>query len=309
MKEKKDVLPTKKIGRIRLTWRRIKSEVVWHLPKKAAHQIIYKRFHNGMKINLKDPSTYDEIIHFHSINTYDDHFAKYADKLMVRDFVKECGLEECLVPLYKVYDRVKDIDWNDLPEQFVLMLNHASGGDFYTICSDKSKLDIEKEKRKLSEGMKINFAKKLLEYQYSSITPKILCEKYLENEGQERLNDYKVVCSYGHPIAILVCSDRNEGRDYFSPEWEYLDYARMEKRSPIPPEKPAELQKMLDMASILSKTFPVARIDFYIVNHIVFFSEITLTPSAGINEAVSLNENGSREIGAEIKRICKENGH
>ena len=144
----------------------------------------------------------------------------------------------------------------------------------------------------------MNYAKHFCQYHYASIKPALICEKYLVTDGQERLNDYKVVCSYGKPIAILVCRDRNNGRDYYTPDWQYLEYTKHEYRSGLIEERPIVLHEMLDAASALSRPFPLARIDFYVVNNKLYFGEITLTPSEGIHK--NLNEKAQIELGARI---------
>ena len=119
------------------------------------------------------------------------------------------------------------------------------------------------------------------QYQYADIKPCLIIESLLEREDGKRLTDYKVVCSYGSPYYILVCNDRDNGRDYYSLDWEYMEFTKAEYRSPCKEPKPGCLNQMLEYAAILSKPFPLARVDFYIVNGKIYFGEITLTPSAG----------------------------
>lgn len=277
----------------------IRDAILYRCPKTFAHKYLYNRNHEH-RINLKNPVLYDEKIHWLMIYRYDKSYSNYADKIKVREYVKACGLESILIPLEGegVYASSKDISLDKLPNQFVLKANHGSGEKFYVICHDKKTFNPSIAFEKLDKALKINFAKHYCQYHYAGIKPALLCEKYLVTDGQNRLTDYKVVCSYGYPIAILVCRDRNNGRDYYSPTWEYLDYTKPEFRSGIIEDKPVVLDEMLNAASKLSEPFPLARVDFYIVDGRLYFGEITLTPSEGIHN--NLNEKAQIELGERI---------
>ena len=117
------------------------------------------------------------------------------------------------------------------------------------------------------------------------------------------MTDYKVVCSYGTPIAILVCSDRDKGRDYFDLNWNPLDYVKPNYKYVSLPSRPDNLTEMINAASVLSANFPLSRIDFYNINNKVYFGEITLTPSAGYNYV--LNDFGQHKLCESIKNIIE----
>lgn len=271
----------------------IYKKILFYMPKKIAHTILYIRVKHKMP-DWNNPKSYDEMIHWLMVNQYDVSYGRYADKLKVREYVEECGCGNILVPLIKTYEKAEDIDFEELPDKFVLKTNHASGADFYYICKDKSLIDKEEIVRKFSKALKINFAQSVCEYQYDKIKPLIMCEAFLEESLDKRLDDYKVVCVNGVPKAILVCSDRDEGRDYFSPDWTYLEYTKPEYRSKTSIKKPNNLEEMLKIAEVLAKPFPLARVDFYIVNNKLYFGEITLTPSAGLH--AYLNTLGQEQL-------------
>ena len=264
-----------------------------------AHSIIYYSIHKT-RWNYKNPITFDEKIHWLTVYVYDEKYSRYADKYLVREYVKECGLEHLLVPLYGVYNKFSDIDFSKLPDSFILMTTHASGRKYYDICHDKKNYNYEEGKKKFDCAFKYNFSNKITrEYHYGGIVPRIICEELLPSPPrQERVDDYKVICTFGKPIAIMVCTDRDNGRDFYSTEWEYLDYAKPEYRSNKEHKKPEVLNTMLDAASTLSKIFPLARVDFYIIGNRLYFGEITLTPYAG-NHLI-LNEKGQIELGKQI---------
>lgn len=270
--------------------------ILWHCPRKFTHSVIYFWKHKKL-MNWKNPALYDEMIHYLMATTYNESYGKYADKYQVREYVKNCGLGDLLIPLLGggVYQSADDIDFSKLPEHYVLITNHASGSDFYFICDGTKEVDEEAVKLKLNKALKEKFSRRLCEYQYENIHPLILCEEFLSNTDHTEalLDDYKVVCVNGVPQKILVCTGRNEGRDYYSTKWEYLDHVKDAYKSHKLLPEPVCLSRMLEAAAILSKPFPLARIDFYVVNSRLYFGEITLTPSAGCHN--NLNDRGQRE--------------
>lgn len=278
----------KQIGIYRL------QNIICHLPPKTAHSIIYYRGH-GSFMNWKTPTTYDEKIHWLLANVYDGSLGTYVDKYQVRSYVEQCGLKELLVPILGVYQKAKDINYDELPEKFVLKTTQGSGKDYYEICSCKKQLNKKVLEKKFKAALQINFARRYGEYQYQDIRPKIICEAFLEESPNSRLDDYKVVCTQGIPRAILVCTNRDAGRDYYSTDWHYLDYVKDEYRSHKLIKKPELLPEMLHAATVLSKPFLLARIDFYITNNKLYFGEITLSPSAGNHHY--LNQKGQTELG------------
>ena len=224
----------------------IRDTILYHCPKKIAHAYIYKRAH-GKRLNFSNPLTYDEKIHWLMVYKYDKTFGYYADKIQVRQYVKSVGLESILIPLEGkgIYNTPEEIDFSDLSEKYILKTNHGSGESFYYISDGSHENDKDRIVEKLNKALKKNFAKHYCQYHYAAIKPALICEKYLVTEGQNHLTDYKVLCSYGNPIAVLVCRDRNNGRDYYSPEWQYLEYVKTEFRSGILEEKPKVLDEML----------------------------------------------------------------
>lgn len=270
----------------------IASEFLYALPPKIAHSILYFYYHRKWP-NFKNPILYDEIIHYYMINTYNRTYSKYIDKYLVREYVNQCGLSNLLIPLYGVYNAPEEIDYENLPNEFILMATHGSGENFYEICNNKSELNISMVNKKLQHALKIRFEKMLCEYQYADCNPKIICEMLLKERENERLTDYKVVCVDGKPVRILVCKNRNKGLDYYSPEWKYLEHVKPEYRSGKIEERPQNLDEMLMAAEILAKPFPLSRIDFYSVGETLYFGEITLSPCAGNH--INLSREGQIE--------------
>lgn len=258
---------------------KIIKKILWCLPKKISHTLLYLKTHKTM-INWKNPKTYDEKLRWLLVNEYGENEAIYADKYKVRKYVEECGLKKILIPILGVWNNSAEIELNKLPNKFILKANHGSGDEFYSIIFDKSdEIRMKQELKKLDNSLKINFAKESCEYHYKTIKPKIVAEQFLEDENK-RLTDYKILCFKGNPKYILVCSERNKGRDYFDLNWNYVPFAKEEYRSKKEIKKPKNLEKMIEYASVLAKPFSFARIDFYNLNGEVYFGEITLTPAA-----------------------------
>lgn len=287
------------MSHIKRVVRKLLSECLWLLPRKTAHSIIYRKQH-GRRMNWSNPVTYDEKIHWLMTYRLDKTYGKYADKYEVREYVKQCGYEDILIPLAGgVFNSADDIDFNALEYPCILKATHGSGSKCYEIIREGG-LSIDKESRirkKLNAALKTRHEKKHCEYHYASIKARIICEQLL-GSGDEPLTDYKVVCSRGEPKAVLVCQNRNEGRDYYTLDWEHTEFTKKKCQSGRIIAKPGGLDKMLEAAAVLSKPFELARVDFYDIDGKVYFGEITLSPSSGCHD--NLSDEGQRTLGGYI---------
>ena len=232
--------------------------------------------------DLDDPQTLNEKLLWLAYYWRHPLKAFCADKYRCREYVtKYCGLpENLLVPLLGIWDKAEDIDFNALPNQFVLKCNHGCG--YNIIVKDKSALDITHAKEQLNRWLSEDFAGNVSEIHYRNIQPhKIICEQYLPAIGDaSSLIDYKLMCFNGIPHFFFVAYNRDEAGEAtfctFSLEWEQLFYINDEKKVKIP--KPASLKKMIEYACVLSKDFPFVRVDFYDVAGEPLFGEMTFTP-------------------------------
>lgn len=260
---------------------KIIKEIRYRLPKEFAHKRLYKKVLNK-NLNLKEPKDFNEKIHYLILHKYGALETRLADKYSVRDYIEEKGYKDILLELYGVYDNPEQIKFEDLPNQFVLKTNHGSGD--VKVCSNKSNFDINKCKKELKKSLNSNFSKNTLEYHYSKIKPRIICEQYI-NDGKGNLPiDYKIYCFNGKPECILICSNRDKKVkvDYYDLEWNYLEYAKKENRSNEIIEKPENLDKMLKIAEDLSKDMTFVRVDLYNAYGKIYFGELTFTPAAGL---------------------------
>lgn len=255
-----------------------------------AKKYYYNKF--GRVLNLDNPKTFDEKLWWLKFNYHNPLMTKCADKYLVREYVKECGLEHILNELYAAYDSVDEIkNIENLPDKFYLKCNHVSGGN--VACIDKNKFDLRAAKKKLNWYMHINQYYITREWQYKNIKPKIICEKFLENSNKKPLVDYKFYCFSGIPKILLLCNDvtqidgshQDESsayENYYTVNLVPLNVTDNSKK--LSCDKiyfPKNYSKMLDYARILSKPFPFVRVDFYEINGNIIFGELTFTCAGG----------------------------
>lgn len=266
------------IGRIGMS--KINKILMKILGVKKAKTLI-ARFYQRRKIDLDCPEKLNEKLLSSYYNSDMDVMGNLTDKYDVRDYIREKGLESILIPLYGIYDSFDEIDFSSLPEQFVLKATH--GCDMNCICLDKTKLNMKELRRTVNFWLKTNIAYMSLELHYAHIHPRIICEKYLESQGD--IIDYKFHCHFGEVLFVLVCTERSGGdyRDVFMTDWTHrLDAIVHAKMNPDLPEKPENFEQMIKIAEILSKGHPFVRVDLYEIQGKVYFGELTFSPAVGV---------------------------
>ena len=250
-------------------------------------EFLKRKFKTNLKydLNLLSPNTFSEKIQWLKINDRKDIYTILVDKYKVREYIKEKLGEEYLIPLIGIWDDPDDIDFNKLPDQFVLKCNHNSGLGM-CICKDKSKLDISKVRRELKKGLKQDYYLTGREWPYKNVSRKIIAEKYMKNEHETELKDYKFFCFNGEPKYCQVISDRstNETIDFFDMKWNHQEFIGLNSKcsnSKHPIAKPVTFEKMKEFAYILAKNTKFVRIDFYEIERKLYFGEITFYPASG----------------------------
>ncbi len=234
--------------------------------------------------NLKNPRTFNEKIQWIKLNDRNPMMTLYADKYEVRKIVEKKIGAHLLNELYGVFETPDEIDFDLLPESFVLKATHGSGWNI--IVRDKSVLEIEKAKKKMKKWLEKNFYAKKREWAYKNIPPRIVCEKYMENKDGS-LNDYKFYCFNGEPLFMQVDFDRysNHYRAFYDTDWQKLDFfiakSRKSRRYEKEHERPDSLTEMVKVASILSSDFAFARVDLYEFDGKTIFGEVTFYPKNG----------------------------
>ena len=241
----------------------------------------------GMELNLDNPRTFNEKIQWLKLYDRKPEYTHMVDKYAVKEYVANIIGEEYIIPTLGVWDNVEDIDFDKLPNQFVLKCTHDSGG--IVICSDKTKLNLKAAKAKLIRGLKKNFYVQSREWPYKNVKPRIIAEKFVEAVGHSDLPDYKFYCFNGEPIYCQVIRDRNtkETIDFYDMEWNHMPFVGLNpiaENGATPVVRPLKLDDMITVCQKLSKGIPFSRIDLYVVNEKVYFGEITFFPASGMGE-------------------------
>ena len=244
----------------------------------------YKRI-MGRALNLDDPQRFTEKIQWMKLYDSTPEKTRLADKYLVREWVSEKIGEEYLVPLLGVWDSFDEIDFDSLPDEFVLKCNHGSGVNL--VVEEKSKLDRGKAKARFDQWMKKDHAFiNGLELHYSPIPRKIIAEKYIE-EMSGPLYDYKIHCFEGNPTFIQCIGDRDlvhhtAYQNNYDLQWDELDWMfETFPRFPYQPGKPSRLKEMIEISGVLSEGFHYVRVDLYEISGKVLFGEMTFTPASG----------------------------
>ena len=236
------------------------------------------------KLNLDNPVRYTEKLQYLRLYTYpkDPLVSKCAGRVGVREYIKELGLEDLLIPIYGVYDKFEDINFDELPNQFAMKCTHGSGMNY--ICFDKTKIDIPDLKKKFNKWLKTNYGKKTVELHYSPIKPQIIIEQLLL-ENNKLPTEYKIHVFNGTARSLYVVTNRGVDIRYnnYYIDWTPFDGSQFNgwKKTDEPLSKPDNLQKMAFLAEKIAKKFPFVRVDLYDVNGKIYFSEMTFTPAKG----------------------------
>ncbi|MDD4689306.1 MAG: ATP-grasp fold amidoligase family protein [Eubacteriales bacterium] len=247
------------------------------------------RIRTGKKLNLSDPKTYNEKLQWIKINDRCSDYTTMVDKYDVKQCVSDIIGEEYIIPTLGVWDKFEDIDFDKLPNQFVIKCTHNSGG--VVICRDKSKFDVNKARKTINKCLKNNFYWAQREWPYKNVIPRIIAEKYMEVTGSEDLPDYKFFAFDGEVKALFIATDRytpgEETKfDFFDENFKHLDFTNGHPNAKVMPQKPGKFEEMKELASKLSKGIPQLRVDFYEVDGKVYFGEITFFHWSGMTPFV-----------------------
>lgn len=263
---------------------------LWRLgsQKNLSNYIFKRKF--GRDIDWANPKDLNEKINWLKYYSDTSKWSTLADKYAVREFIESCGLSKMLVQLYGVWDDADAIDFDLLPQSFVLKSNNGSGE--VLIIKDKKDKDIKELRKLCRRWLRNSYGKEGGEPHYLSIQPKIIAEELLDASKQSAksssLIDYKIWCFNGEPYVIFTIANRTAESyemDCFDLNWnerrDMLNYNAHSLRSTVSLPKPASLDAMLSAARILAKGFPQVRVDFYEVNGAPYFGELTFTSTGG----------------------------
>lgn len=241
------------------------------------------RFHMGKDPNFEDPKTFTEKLQWLKVYDHRPEYTAMVDKHQAKRFVAERIGEEYVIPTLGVWDRPEDVDFDGLPDRFVIKCTHDSGG--LVVCKDKSKLDRDGARKKLTACLKRDYYQVHREWPYKNVPKRIIAEEYMEDAGDGELRDYKFFTFGGVPKVLYIAQGRGKGQptvaDFFDMEGNHLPFTIDHDTAPVPPHLPENFRLMQQLAARLSQGTPQLRVDFYEVNGKVYFGEMTFFHCSG----------------------------
>lgn len=239
------------------------------------------------ELDLDNPKTFNEKLQWLKLYDRKPEYTKMVDKYEVKKLVAEKLGEEYVIPTLGVYDSFDEIDFDKLPDQFVLKCTHNSGG--HVICRNKSSLNIPKAKKRISTALKQDYFLFGREWPYKNVPKKIIAEKYLIEKselGEECLTDYKWFCFNGEPKLMYISKDNasEPTTDFFDMDFNHIEMRMKDPNSKTLPLKPSFFEKMKELAALLSQGIPQLRVDFYFVDGQIYVGELTFFHNSGFSK-------------------------
>lgn len=261
------------------------DDKMFHLLDDASYIKIKYKYFFGKNINLSRPETFNEKLQWLKLYDRNPKYTKMVDKYEAKKYVADIIGEEYIIPTLGVYDKFDEIDFDKLPNQFVIKCTHDSGG--LAIVKDKSKMDLEKIRKKINKCLRKNYYYNGREWPYKNVKPRIIIEKYMEDKNYKIMRDYKFFCFNGEP-KLLYLSEGLEnhataGISFYDMNMELTDCKRKDYR-PISykPEKPKNFDKMKKFSAVLSRGIPHLRVDWYEIDGKLYFGELTFSTCNGM---------------------------
>ena len=241
----------------------------------------------GKKLNLNNPQTFNEKLQWLKIHDRNYQYTNLVDKIEAKKIVGKVIGEEYIIPTLEICDSFDEIDWEKLPNRFIIKCNHNSGG--VIVVNDKKDLDKDSLRTHFNKLLKKNYYYNGREYPYKNIKPKIMIEENIQNANtKKQIDDYKLMCFNGKVKCSFVCSNRDskEGLcvNFYDEDWNPMPFERHYPKNKQEFPKPKEYNKMVELAEKLSKNIPFVRFDFYVVNDKIYFGELTFYPGSGMEE-------------------------
>lgn len=237
-------------------------------------------------LHLENPQTFTEKLQWLKLHDRNPLYTQLVDKYEVKRYITDLLGEEYVIPTYGIWERFDDINFDDLPEQFVLKCTHDSGG--LVICKAKALLDMATARKKITKSLHNKFYLEGREYQYKDVKPRIIAEQYLEQENGESIKDYKVLCFNGLAKLIEYHSDRytsHHTQDFYDINWNKTSISQggPDSVSDYVVDAPKNLRKMIDYSELITKGMAHCRVDWYEIGKELYFSEITFYDSSGFD--------------------------
>lgn len=233
------------------------------------------------ELNLQTPITLNEKLNWYKLHYFNPLMVKCVDKILVDEYIRECGFEEILTKKIKIWDTPEEVDIETLPKEFVIKTNHDSGGVY--ICRDKSKFD-KSQLERIKKSFYKEFSNSAREWPYTYVEKKVFAEELIQTSNGHAPIDYKFFCFNGEPSFLYVGSERDVDVkfDFFDIDWNWFNVRQGHLNAKIVPSKPDNYEKMLDICRIISKPFPHVRVDLYNIDGNIRFGELTFFHFGGL---------------------------
>lgn len=248
----------------------------------------YSRVMTGRALNTEDPKTYTEKLQWLKLYDRRDQYTRMADKCEAKEYIEEKIGPGHTAKVIGVWDKTEDIDFDVLPESFVLKCTHCSGG--MLLCRNKTDADLSAAIKEINSRLKENYYYRFREWPYKNIHPRVIAEEYLQQSESktETLTDYKFFCFNGEPKIMYIAKENSKADDVFFYD---MDFNRlpdiMYRSGSFPPAKPETFEEMKTIAAKLSAGVPHLRVDLYEINGRVYCGELTFFPNAGFAKLIS----------------------
>lgn len=245
------------------------------------------KFTLGYDLNLENPKTFNEKLQWLKLNDRKDIYTQMVDKYESKEYVSKIIGEEYIIPTIGVYDSFDEIDFEALPNQFVMKCTHDSGG--LVICKNKKNIDWEAAKKKINKYLKRKYFYIHREWPYKNVKPRIIIEQYIGSD----LIDYRFYCFNGNAKMIYqyVTESNSDGSkpepkncNIYDEKWNKLDFRQAYPQSKRLYKKPKVLEKLISLSEMLAKNTEFLRVDFYIIDNKIYYGELTFFPGAGFSK-------------------------
>lgn len=276
-----------------------KTRLSYLLPDELYLKLLFRRV-MGQNLNLKNPQTFNEKLNWLKLYDRKPEYSKMVDKYEAKKYVASIIGEEYIIPTYGVWEKFDDIDFDVLPDKFVLKCTHDSGSIIF--CFDKNNFDYVSAKKKITKALKQNAYLPGREWAYKHVKPRIIAEELIVDNSKGGLKDYKFFCFNSNPKLIQVDFNRfkNHKRNLYTTDWVFIDaqiHYLNDKNVQI--DKPKQLDTMLNLSSKLSYNIPQIRVDLYTIEERIYFGELTLYHGSG--QEIFNPESLNKEMGEYIQ--------
>lgn len=262
----------------------IKDKLKRLIPDEIYLKWLFRKM-TGNNLNLKNPKTYNEKLQWLKLYDRNPLYTKMVDKYEVKKIVSSRLGEGYVIPTLGIWENFDDIDFNCLPEKFVLKTTHDSGTVY--ICTDKTRFDITKTRNEINKSLKNNFYYYAREWPYKNVKPRVMAEQYMENAATGDLRDYKFFTFNGKARLLFIatqrqCEETETKYDFFDMDFNHLAFTHGHPNADISPQKPERFEEMKEMAERLSDGMAHVRVDLYEVDGKIYFGEMTFYSSGGM---------------------------